>query len=301
MSDAQKYQKKKNLLIVLLLALLVVFVIIMCGIIIYAKQHPPMKFLDPEDIEIKQMQVIDYNALEFVNYSEVTESNTFRVVEEGQEYLLVLTDNQEVKMLKEEQEQPIEILKNDENINSNIKLIYQTTRESLILTVNGELYKLADNNIVDGKIKVGEILTDTKVRNIVMFSTQTGNTYIIDEENKIVNIDTLEEYKGVVNEIKTDTSTIYLYENNYFGLEEGKIVVNEYNEPLRVKISFDNKIIEESDVIYEINPVDNTVSTSNLGSFSKIWYKLNEDTNIYDVTLMSSTGYKDFTSTYYHQ
>lgn len=300
MSDAQKYQKKKNILIILLLVLLVVFVVIMCGIIIYAKKHPPMKFLDPKDIEIKQMQVIDYNATENINYTELTESNTFRVIEEDQEYLLTL-NNQEIKLLRAENEESIEILQNDKNINYNIKLIYQTTRESLILTQNGELYKLTDNNLEDGKLKVGEILTNIKVRNIVIFPDKTANTYVITEDNKILNIDTQEEYNGIIQEITTGTSTIYIYENNYFGVEKGKIVVNEYNEPLRIKISFDNKIIEETDTIYEINPVDNTVSTSNLGSFSKVWYKLNEDTNIYDVTLMSSTGYNDFTSIYYHQ
>jgi len=218
----------------------------------------------------------------------------------NQELQLILTKDKNIKIQREEADEIIDIMQNDKNINNNIKLIYQTERESLILTDDGNLYKLTDATVVDNKIKVGQILTNMKVKGIVYFPNKTSNTYIINNENKVINIDTLEEYKGITNKINTGTSTIYIYENKMFGLEEGKIIVDEYNRPLTIKISFDDKIIAENDVIYQINSLENTLFTSNLGSFYQIGYRSNEN-GIYDITLKSSTGYETFTSTYYYQ
>jgi len=300
MSDAQKYQRKKNILIILFMFLLVIFVGVICMILIYAKKNPPEKFLSKEDIEIVQMKTMEYDFSNNQNYSEVMESNTFRVTENNQELQLILTKDKNIKIQREEADEIIDIMQNDKNINNNIKLIYQTERESLILTDDGNLYKLTDATVVDNKIKVGQILTNMKVKGIVYFPNKTSNTYIINNENKKINIDTLEEYKGITNKINTGTSTIYIYENKMFGLEEGKIIVDEYNRPLTIKISFDDKIIAENDVIYQINSLENTLFTSNLGSFYQIGYRSNEN-GISDITLKSSTGYETFTSTYYYQ
>jgi len=300
MSDAQKYQRKKNILIILFMFLLVIFVGVICMILIYAKKNPPEKFLSKEDIEIVQMKTMEYDFSNNQNYSEVMESNTFRVTENNQELQLILTKDKNIKIQREEADEIIDIMQNDKNINNNIKLIYQTERESLILTDDGNLYKLTDATVVDNKIKVGQILTNMKVKGIVYFPNKTSNKYIINNENKVINIDTLEEYKGITNKINTGTSTIYIYENKMFGLEEGKIIVDEYNRPLTIKISFDDKIIAENDVIYQINSLENTLFTSNLGSFYQIGYRSNEN-GIYDITLKSSTGYETFTSTYYYQ
>jgi len=300
MSDAQKYQRKKNILIILFMFLLVIFVGVICMILIYAKKNPPEKFLSKEDIEIVQMKTMEYDFSNNQNYSEVMESNTFKVTENNQELQLILTKDKNIKIQREEADEIIDIMQNDKNINNNIKLIYQTERESLILTDDGNLYKLTDATVVDNKIKVGQILTNMKVKGIVYFPNKTSNTYIINNENKVINIDTLEEYKGITNKINTGTSTIYIYENKMFGLEEGKIIVDEYNRPLTIKISFDDKIIAENDVIYQINSLENTLFTSNLGSFYQIGYRSNEN-GIYDITLKSSTGYETFTSTYYYQ
>lgn len=300
MSDAQKYQKKKNILIILFMFLLVVFVGVICMILIYAKKHPPEKFLSKDDIEIVKMNTMEYDFSNNVNFREVMESNTFRVVENNQELQLMLTPEKNIKIQREGKDEIIKIMQNDKDINNNIKLIYQTEREGLILTDDGSLYKLTDKTVVDNQLKVGQILTNMKVKNIVSFPNKTANTYIMNTENKVINIDTLEEYKGIVNQINTGTSTIYIYENNLFGLEEGKIIVDQYNNPVTIKISFDNKIIGQNDVVYQINPLENILQTSNLGSFYQIGYRSDEN-GVYEVTLKSSTGYETFTSTYYYQ
>lgn len=299
MSEAQKYQKKKNLLIALFLVLLVVFVGIMCLIVVYSIKHPKEKFLSPEEIEIIQMQAINYESTTQISYTEVTTSNKFVVKENDLELELKLTEDKKVKIIREDKEEPIEIIQNNNNINSGIKLIYQTGKDSLILTETGKIYKIINNNVTDGKIKAAQILNNMKIKNIVRFPIVTESTYIINSQNELINIDTQKEYNGVIKTIKTASSTIYVYENNYFGLEEGKMFVDANNQGIKLKISFDNKIIAENEVIYQINNLDNSLSTSNLGSFSKVWYAKRDDGN-YDITLKSSTGYNDFVSTYYY-
>jgi len=300
MTDAQKYQKRKNQLIILFMILLVVFVCVMCWIVIYAKNNPPETFLDPADIEIKQMQVVDYIPSPEQNYITITESNSFIVTENGEELQLVLNDTKEIKLLRDETQESINIMQNDNNINNNIKLIYQRDDNSLILTETGELYKLIDNEIVDGQLNVGQILTNMTINELVYFSPNVDKVLGLNEENKLINIDTLREYNGVIEEIKTTTSTIYVYEDNSFGIEEGKVFVDEYNNVIKINISFDNKIISDDNVIYEINAVDNTLSTSSLGEFRDVGYRRETEDDLFSVTVRSTTGIYDFNSNYYY-
>jgi len=303
LSEAQKYQKKKNRLIVLFLVLLVVFVGIMCAILIYAKNNPPRKFISPDDIEIKEMQVFDYEYVSPTNpdYIEVTESTNFIVTEEEQELELTLTEDKEIKLVREDQEEAIEIMQNDKNVNNNIKLIYQKGETSLILTETGELYKLIDTNLTDGQLKVGQVLSNMKVKNIIRFTNSVAGTYIINEENKLINLDNQKEYKGVIQEVNTGTSTIYIYEKYYFGLEEGKVFVDENNQFIKINIAFENKIVDEYNRIYEIDAVNNTISTSNFGEFDEIGFQKEENEEIYKMTIITNTGVYDLNSSYYYK
>ena len=56
---------------------------------------------------------------------------------------------------------------------------------------------------------------------------------------------------------------------------------------------------QESDIIYEVNPADNTLSTSKLGIFEEVGYR-KETENSYKITLISNTGVNDFNSAYYY-
>ena len=299
MSDTQKYQKKKNLLIVLFLILLIAFVCVMCAIVIYAKKNPPRDFLSPDEIEIRQIQAVENPTPTAPKYTTVTESTTFKVKENEEELELILTDNKEIKLLKNNQEETIQIMQNDKNVNNNIKIIYQSENDSLILTETGEIYKLIDTKITQGQLKVGQIMANTKVNEIIRISPKTESTYVLAEENKMVNIDNQKEYSGIIAELKSSTSTIYVYENGGFGTEEGKVFVDESNTIIKLKIAFDNKVIGESDTIYEVNAADNTLSTSKLGMFEEVGYK-KETEDTYKITLQSNTGVNNFTSSYYY-
>lgn len=300
MSESQKYQRKKNILIILFMFLLVVFVCIICGIFIYAKNNPAQKFISPDEIEIKQVNTLDYSITADSSYVTITKPNSFIVTENGEEFKLILTELGEIKVSKGGIEDSIEIIQNDNNINNNIKVIYQTENESLILTEAGELYKLINTEIVDNQLKVGQILTNMEVKDLIYVGAGSDTAFALNEKDKLINISSLKEYNGVIREIKTQTSTIYVYEDHSFGLEEGKVFVDDYNKVIKINISFDNKIIADNNVIYEINSADNTLSTSSLGEFKKIGYKKEQNDNTYKITLLSNTGMYDFYSSYYY-
>lgn len=301
MTEAQKYQKKKNLLIILFMFLLVVFVCLMCGIVIYSKLNPPETFLNPDEIEIKQVQAVDYFTSENSRYTLITEPNNFVVTENGENLKLILNDENQIKVLRNENEEIIKIMQNEKDINNNIKLIYQKEEDSLILTQTGELYRLIDTGIVNGELKVGKILNNMEVVDLVFYGSINSDIFAItNNTNAVININNQKEYNGVVEEIKTDTSTIYVYEDNSFGLEEGKRYVDEYNNIINISMSFDNKIISTENVIYEINPGDNTLSTSSLGNFRNVGYSKDQNSSTFKITLRSTTGYYDFNSNYYY-
>lgn len=301
MTEAQKFQKKKNLLIILFMILLVVFVCVMCWIVIYAKNNPPATFLNPEDIEIKQIQSVDYFSSTEQNYILITNSNNFTVTENGENFKLILNNEKEIKLLRNDIEESIDIMQNDKNINNNIKLIYQNGDNNLILTETGDLYKLIDTGIVDGQLKVGKILNNMEVTDLVFFGSVNSNVFALTtNSNKAININTQKEYNGVIQEIQTATSIIYVYENYSFGLEEGKIFVDDYNNIINISMSFDNKIISTDNIVYEINATDNTLLTSSIGEFRNIGYSKDTNSDMYTITMRSTTGIYDFQSSYYY-
>lgn len=297
MSDAQKYQRKKNILIIVFMVLLVAFVCIICGIFIYAKNNPAPKLLSPDEIEIKQMQTLEYTIPVTPGYAIIEESSRFIVTENGTEFELILTEEKEIKLSGKEQ---ISIIVNDQNINNNIKQIYEKADVSVILTETGELYRVINNELIDRNLEVEQILTDMSVKEIVSLNSTTDSIYILTDEEILLNIDTKNEYNGVVKELRNDNITIYIYENGGFGTEEGKIFVDENNTILVANICFDNKIITQNSVVYEINPADKTLSTSSLGVLSQIGYRKGENDNTYTITVLTNTGKYDFNSNYYY-
>lgn len=300
MTEAQKYQKKKNILIILFMVLLVAFVCLICYFFIYAKNNPPETFLDPSEIEIVQMNTADYVSTNNQSYTLIESQNDFIVTENGKELNLKLTETNEIKLLREEKEESIEILQNETNINKDIKLIYQTENSGLILTNSGQLYKINDTNIENGQLKVGQVLTDMQINDFVFLGVETTSVFVVNSDNTIINADTLKEYNGVVDQIETTAGTVYIYADDSFGTEEGKMFIDESNSDLKINIAFDNKIITAQNIIYEINPVDGSLSTSNLGTFRRIGYKKNAGENTYTITLLTTTGSYDYTSNYYY-
>lgn len=301
MTEAQKYQKRKNTLIILFMVLLVAFVCLICYIFIYAKKNPPMEFLDPNSIEIKQMSTADYVFDDKKEYQIIEKSNDFYVADNGEALKLTVNENGEAKILRNETEESVEILLNDANINNNIKMVYQRNEMSIILTNSGELYKLMNTAMENGQLKVGQILSENSIKGVVNMGTENEKLYIMTTENKVIDTNTLKEYNGVIKEFKNKNTTLYIYDDNSFGTEEGKIFINQQNEILTLKISFDNKVITLDGTVYEINETDGTLSTSNIGTYKSIGYRKNQDEETYKVTVLSNTGSYNFDSTYYYE
>ena len=299
MTEQQKYQKKKNILIISFLFLLVALVAFICYVFIYAKQNPPETFLDPSEIEIVQMNTADYTVESINNYSVINESNNFTVISEGKEYKLKLTEEGIVKIIVTDVEENIEILLNEENINHDIKIIYQTANISLFLTTDGKLYKLFSNTVEEGKLKVGQILADMTITDIVSLGLKTDRVFVKNSDEKIINTEILSEYNGIVDTIITPIGDLYVYEDDSFGTEEGKIFINQNNNELKISIAFDNKVISAENIVYEINS-DKTLSTSNLGTLRRIAFSKKDDEENYTIKILTTTGSYDFKSNYYY-
>lgn len=300
MTDGQNYHKKKNTLIIVCLVLLVVFVGLMCYILIYAKMNPPKEFISPDDIEIITMNTVDYTPIEMPRYNIVAPNNEIMIMGADKPLNLKLTEEKTIKI--NETDEILKIMENEEDINSNIKAIYQlqVVDAYLILTEEADLYRTIDSNINEGTVFAEKIPTDSKVADIITINNIADNIFMLYEDGRMVNLNTLKEYNGVINELKTQTSTIYIYEDYSFGLEEGKIFVDQNNEIIQLNISFDNKIIAKNNVIYEINGINNTISTSKLGIFEKVWYNFKDNDSMYDVAVLSNTGMNEFRSSYYY-
>lgn len=300
MTNSQNYHKKKNALIIVCLILLVVFVGLMCYILIYAKMNPPKKFISPDEIEIITMNTVDYTPVEMPRYNIVTPNNEIILTEADKEVSLKLTEEKTIKI--DETDKKLKIMNNNEDINNNIKAIYQfhSIDTNLILTEDADLYKLTDNDIDKGVINVEKVPIEAKVVDIITLNIAINNVFILYEDGRIFNLNTLKEYNGVIKELETQTSIIYIYEDYSFGLEEGKMFVDQNNEVIQLNISFDNKIIAKNNVIYEINGINNTISTSKLGIFEKVWYNFKDNDSMYDVAVLSNTGMNEFRSSYYY-
>jgi len=302
MNSEKKYHKTKNILIILLLLLLLVFVSLICYILVYSKLHPKKEYLSPDEIAIKTMLVDEFelNADKQL-YTEVSSSNEFFVNNNDEEKLLLKVVNGKVKISREDKEEDIEILLGDQNINNSIKLIYQTQKDSLILTRNGDLYTLISDSIEENNIlKVEKKNINFYVKNIVEMIVSTDSTYVMSRDNRLLNIDTLEEYTGIIKELVMDNGTMYVYDDYTFSLEKGKIFTNENGEKLRFNILFDNKVIDSNNVIYEIDFQNKTITTSSFGSFMKIGYGKDKGQD-YNINIETTTGiYRDIKSEYYY-
>lgn len=301
LTEAQKYQKKKNGLIMLFMFLLLGFVGLMCFIVIVAKTNPVPKFLSQDEIEIVQMRAVDHPITAVGKYFVSTGTEKFTVTDKEKELNLVVNNEKQIMIIRNGVEEQIKIMLNNENINNNIKTLFQTKSESLILKEDGKLYKLIDTRIIDGQLTVGQIAKDVKIKNLVKFIIATEETYALTDNGKVVNINSLEEYQGIIKTIRTNNVTIYVYEDHTFGVEKGKVFIDQNNNFITINVAFDNKIIGDNNVIYEINPITKNLLTSNLGEFTQIGYKKNEDNSGYEITLFANTGMYDLNSSYYYK
>lgn len=298
--DGKNYQKKKRALLVVFMFLLLVFVCLMCYVFIYSKQHPPKRYLSPDEIEIKQMISRDYvTSGNTPIYVEHTNSTDY-TVKRGEEELKLIVEDNKVKVDNGEEKIDVVLKLNDNDVNSDIKLICQRGEISLILTNDGKLYRPTDNTISnDNTINVGEILNNTPVSSLIEI-TNADNMYARTmEDNKIINVNTGKEYNGVIRELKCNGGIVYVYEDYSFGLEEGKVVANESNSAILINMIFENKLIDVYGNIYELDFVNKTVSTSKLGTMTKVGFS-RDDNGIYTLGLESSTGVYTFKSEYYY-
>ena len=207
MTEAQKYQKKKNALLITFMILLLVLVCLICYIFIYVKMHPKKEYDSPDTIEIVTMTETDYeDSTDNLTYTEVTESTKFNITIDNEKKELEINENKEV--VNSETKEKVEILLNKSDINSNIKLLYQTENDNLILTEDGKLYRLLENTL-----NVGQILTTIEVKNIVKFKRATDDVYVLTSKDKVININTQKEYDGIIRTVKLNNNEMYVYED----------------------------------------------------------------------------------------
>jgi len=293
MTEAQKYQKKKNALLITFMILLLVLVCLICYIFIYVKMHPKKEYDSPDTIEIVTMTETDYeDSTDNLTYTEVTESTKFNITIDNEKKELEINENKEV--VNSETKEKVEILLNKSDINSNIKLLYQTENDNLILTEDGKLYRLLENTL-----NVGQILTNTEVKNIVKFKRATDDVYVLTSEDKVININTQKEYDGIIRTLKLNNNEIYVYEDYSISLEKGKVITDPEGNRIKFNIVFENKLIDDRNVIYEIDFTNKTVTTSKLGNLVKAGYGKVENSD-YHINIETNTGIHSFESSYYY-
>lgn len=299
MADIKNYQKKKNALIITFMALLLIFVCLICFIFIYVKQHPKKEYVSQDDIEIKDLVSIDYDITSNqTNYKTITESTDFILKNEKEEVSLKVSSNN--KIVISETEEEVKVLLNTRDVNNNVKFIYQDDNISLILTNDGKLYKLSDITLTeDNNINVGQILSATRVKNIVKVLSNPKETYVLTQDNKTLNVDSLEEYDGIIRELVTNEGILYIYSDYSFALEKGKVFTDEEGKVVRFNIFFDKKLVDENAIIYEVDFQNNAVSTSKLGILSKVGYGPTSD-NKYNISFEANTGKYSLVSDYYY-
>lgn len=293
-----KYQKKKNTLIYIMMFLLVTFVALICYIVVYSKLHPPKQYISPDDITIVQMNSSNYTVKNTPVYTEKVESTEYKVMKGSTEYQLLLEGNT-VKLQDNETLTDIVLRLNDTNINGKIKTIYQVGKESLILTIDGALYRPLDNVLSeDNTMSVGQILNNVNVKSIIEVNL-AKYPYILSEDNKIISTNDGKEYNGVINILDCTGGQLYIYEDYSIGVENGQIFVNSNNTPVKLNMLFNNYVIDVSGNIYEIDFVNKTMTTSKLGIMQQIAYK-RDNNNKYTVNVETNTGNYTYTSDYYY-
>lgn len=291
--------KQKNILIILFMILLLVFVGLICYIFIYAKNNPVKTYLDPDTIEVKALTTKDYVYTGgSIEYMPVTESTKFKLSKSEEEINLIVENG---KLRKQDLEVEIKILLENNDINNDIKLIYQTDKDSIIFTNTGKLYRLLDTVITeDNSIEVTEILTDVNVQNISQISYSVEGIYVITDDNRVININTLEEYRGISKLLEGATGTLTLYTDETFSLGDEKIFIDNTGNDVKFNIWFENVLISENNKIYEIDFSTKTLRTSKLDSLLNVAYNKNEE-GIYDIIMETTTGVYEYTSNYYYQ
>lgn len=293
MTEAQKYQKKKNALLITFMILLLVLVCLICYIFIYVKMHPKKEYDSPDTIEIVTMTETDYeDSTDNLTYTEVTESTKFNITIDNEKKELEINENKEV--VNAETKEKVQLLLNKADINSNIKLLYQTENDNLILTEGGKLYRLLENTL-----NVGQILTNTEIKNIVKFKRATDDVYVLTSEDKVINVNTQKEYDGIIRTLKLNNNEIYVYEDYSISLEKGKVITDPEGNRIKFNIVFENKLIDDRNVIYEIDFTNKTVTTSKLGNLVKAGYGKVEDSD-YHINIETNTGIYNFESSYYY-
>ncbi len=306
MNEEQKsYQKKKNSLIIVAMILSVVLVCLICYIFIYAKNHPIEKFMSKDEIEIVQMNKKDYvyNKQNMPKYTEVTESTKFIILYNEEE--LNATVDQGKVVIKETPEDKI-LIKTDEaneeeDLNNNIKLVYQSDYSNLILTNDNKLYKILDYKEIDKNkiLLVEQLIEEVSIKNIVTINKPTNADYVLTTDDKLINTKSGNEYCGIIKEYQGNDITLYLYDNYGFSFEEGKIFIDDSGTIIKFNYWFENKIISDFATIYEIDYQNKSIQTSNLGTMATLSYA-KKDNDKYEIVLKTSTGYESFNSDYYY-
>lgn len=301
MTEAEKYRKKKNFLIMTLMFLLLVFIGLICFIFIYVKMHPKKEFIDPNTIEIKTMLTADYQSgTETPGYSQIEESTRFVIREEDRIISLIVNENNEV--INSATSEKIEIMLNDADINNNISVIYQSDNDNLAFTLDGKLYRLETKELIEGKrLNAEQILPEVRIKNIakINISGNTTSTYVLTMDNRLINIENQEEYNRIIKELPVENGTIYVYDDFSFGFEKGKIITDAEGKIIKFNLLFKDKLVDERTVIYDLDFINKTVTTSKLGNLVQSGYGKIEGGD-YNITIEASTGYYDFVSGYYY-
>lgn len=292
-------QKQKNILIALFMFLLLVFVALICYILIYAKNNPVKTYKDPETIEIKDVTSQDYVFEGPEKYNPITSKETIKVTtEEGTEIKLVVEDN---KLQASESEETIQILVEEIDVNNNIKSVFQRTEETLVLTNDGKLYRLLEDVITrDYILEATQILSDIYIEEILEVSRSVKSTYVLTNEGKAINVNNMEEYKGIYKTLESPEGKVTIYTDNSFSLGNDKVFVDEGGNIIRFNFWFNNILIAESNDIYEIDFSTMTLKTSKLESLLNISYAKQENQS-YKIIIESTTGVYEYTSEYYYQ
>lgn len=290
MSEEQKkYQKKKNLLIILSLVLLLVLVCIICLCFIYKKQHPQEKFLSPDEIEIKTMLTSNYiRTTDEINYTSLTQETEIAFEDEK-----TITLN-EGKITIDTT--TIRILNNGIDINDNIESMYKNYNKLYIIKEE-KLYLIPTDTLEQGTSEATQLLETNQITDLITLND--GNIYALTNTNKIINTETEKEYNQIIKELPTPNGTLYVYKDYSFALEDGKMYTDELGNPIKFNIRFNNYIIDDNNIIYEIDYQAKTLKTSNLGSLKTLNYTKDEKTNKYEVGIKSTTGINIITSDYY--
>lgn len=298
MTEAQKYQKKKNSLIMVFMLLLVVFVGLICYIFIYAKNNPKRVYDDPSTIEIKEMQISEYNQKEKINYTELTESTDFIVKAEELNITLEINENKEI--IRSDNQEKVSIIVNNNDINNNIKVIYQSENDNLLLTEEGLLYRVSENIMTEtNNLSAGQILSNIEIKNIVKIPVKTDSAYILTADNKVINVNTQKEYDSIIRELTTNDGILYIYDDYSITFEKGKVITDTEGNNIKFNVLFDNKLVDSNSVIYDIDFMNQKVSTSNLGKLEKSGYGKTDDTD-YNINIETNTGIHKITSSYYY-